>query len=143
MPASPADEGRKNVTGYRRHVAPVGSTLLSLIAILVWITLTINRHLLQCSYPRVSRISQLKVLRERLQALENVIATKDSGGFTQPQDMQMSAALITASSIQEIGLPQIYPIESRWYMPELLRFCKFGISFPLFPRNNLSHFTYR
>ncbi|OAL69458.1 hypothetical protein A7D00_6577 [Trichophyton violaceum] len=81
-----------------------------------------RKHLLQCSYPRVSRISQLKVLRERLQALENVIATKDSGGFTQPQDMQMSAALITASSIQEIGLPQIYPIESRWYMPELLRF---------------------
>ncbi|EFE34133.1 uncharacterized protein ARB_07084 [Trichophyton benhamiae CBS 112371] len=122
MPASPADEGRKDVTGYRRHVAHVGSTLRPLIALLVWIILTIDRHLLQCSYPRVSRISQLKVLRERLQVLENVIATKDSGAFTQPQDMQIAASLVTASSIQEIGLPQIYPVESQWYMPELLRF---------------------
>ncbi|EGE03902.1 hypothetical protein TEQG_02935 [Trichophyton equinum CBS 127.97] len=81
-----------------------------------------RKHLLQCSYPRVSRISQLKVLRERLQVLENAISTKDSGAFTQAQDMEIAAALITASSIQEIELPQIYPVESQWYMPELLRF---------------------
>ncbi|KAG5209865.1 Zn(2)-C6 fungal-type domain-containing protein [Trichophyton interdigitale] len=81
-----------------------------------------RKHLLQCSYPRVSRISQLKVLRERLQVLENAISTKDSSAFTQAQDMEIAAALITASSIQEIELPQIYPVESQWYMPELLRF---------------------
>lgn len=132
MPASLADEGRRNVTGYHRLVAHVGSTLRPLITLLVWITLTIDRHLLQCSYPRVSRISQLKVLRERLQVLENAISTKDSSAFTQAQDMEIAAALITASSIQEIELPQIYPVESQWYMPELLQFCKFGISFPSF-----------
>ncbi|EFR00769.1 hypothetical protein MGYG_03772 [Nannizzia gypsea CBS 118893] len=132
MPANLADEGRRNVIEYRRHVAYVGSTLRSwseLIPIigkylrfLFRTTLTKDRQLLRCSYPKVGRNSQLKALRERLRVLENVIATKDSCAFSQQQDMQIAAALVTAPTIQEIELPQIYPIESQWYMPELLRF---------------------
>ncbi|KAM5474107.1 hypothetical protein MferCBS49748_000524 [Microsporum ferrugineum] len=79
-------------------------------------------HLLQCSYPRVGRKSQLRALRERLQVLESAIATQTNAVSTEEHDMQLAAALTNASTLQEIEPPQIYPVESQWYMPELLRF---------------------
>lgn len=141
MPASLADEERRSVIEYHRLVAHVGSTLCPCSALMsiskalffvLQTTLTNDRHLLRCSYPRSGRKSQLKALNERLQVLENIIATKDRGAFTQQQDMQIAAALTTASTIQGIELPRIYPIESQWYIPELLRFCKSDIFLPFF-----------
>ncbi|KAK2871951.1 hypothetical protein FQN49_002678 [Arthroderma sp. PD_2] len=80
-----------------------------------------DRYLLRCSYSRVGRKSQLRTLRERLQVLEYAIATQESGAYKH-DDMQVAATLINASTLQEIDPPQIYPVESKWYMPELLRF---------------------
>ncbi|EEQ34024.1 conserved hypothetical protein [Microsporum canis CBS 113480] len=65
---------------------------------------------------------ELRALRERLQILESAIATQTNAVSAEQHDMQLAAVLTNASALQEIEPPQIYPIESQWYIPELLRF---------------------